>query len=465
MSWSSGTVRRARLFCAAGVLVLSCSGCAGYRDWAGLLEQRLAAGDYDGALAVLERHGRRERDRLLYQLNRALLLRMKGEYRASNAAFEEAKRLMERLEAVSVREQAGALTVNELQRSYVPEDYERTLIHVFSALNYLALDQPLEARVEVLQLDQHLRQVKSEAEAGGAFGRYFSGLLFEALGERDQALVAYRQARLAYADYPDPDALAMPRQLQRDLLRLTRALGLIEEARRLQQDFGLESDAPSDPRAGSEKEQVTPGAEVALILFSGLVPPKREVWIDAVTEDGTLVTVALPELAARPIHVQGLSLEAAGRQARGEVVEDLAVLAAEALARRRPLMLARALARAALKHEAVARARQEHAGAGLLMNVVTAATERADTRSWSLLPGQIHLVRLSLPAGWQRLRVVLLDGAGRRVQQRSWRVHLAAGELRLLAWHWIDDEDLVWPQERDAAQPVIQPAAQRRTTH
>ena len=57
-----------------------------------------------------------------------MLRRMAGEYARSNAVFEQAKDAIERLDAVSVSEQAGALAVNDMLRSYTGEPFERVLV-------------------------------------------------------------------------------------------------------------------------------------------------------------------------------------------------------------------------------------------------------------------------------------------------------------------------------------------------
>ncbi len=82
-------------------------------------------------------------------------------------------------------------------------------------------------------------------------------------------------------------------------------------------------------------------------------------------------------------------------------------------------MLARTVVRAASKialaaaAEDVVAEKDETAGriVGALANVGTLLTERADTRSWHLLPGSVSLARLRLPAGTHELTVEL-DGAG-----------------------------------------------------
>ncbi|MFQ5487713.1 MAG: COG3014 family protein, partial [Gammaproteobacteria bacterium] len=409
------------------------SACASYGDWVRQLEYELAAGNYRGALAVLEDEGRRPRDALLYLLDRALLLRMDGDFAASNAAFEEAKVLMEKFSAVSVSEQAGALTINDLQRSYSGEAYERVLLHLFAALNYLELGLPREARVEILQLDVVLGQLEAESLAAGAFARYFSGLVFEALGEADQALIAYRKAYRAYRDYPPAAALALPALLKTDLLRLTARLGLAEELARYRREFAMS--VPLTEAAPAK-------GEVIFILFSGLAPLKHETRINAVTENGELVTVAMPYYDSRLPHVRKGVLEADGVRAESEAVEDINTLAMEALQRQAPLIMARALVRAILRHEAVEKAGEEDEGLGFLVNVAGVVSERADTRSWSILPSRIYLARLALPAGDYTLQVRLQNARGELAGTRRFDIRVQGGGKRFLSLHWIDSHDL-----------------------
>jgi hypothetical protein len=81
----------------------------------------------------------------------------------------------------------------------------------------------------------------------------------------------------------------------------------------------------------------------------------------------------------------------------------------------RPTMLARTLVRAIAKvalssaAEKAVRKEDETAGeiVGLLTNLGTLLTERADTRCWHLLPGQVHMLRLRLPAGTHQLELTV----------------------------------------------------------
>lgn len=409
-------------------LTAALSGCATYGDWVGDMERQIAARDLAGALRTLdERAGGRARDAVLYELNRALLLRMAGEYMESNVAFERAKEAIERVDALSVSEQAGALAVNDLQRSYAAESHERVLLHVYSALNYLELGRPEAARVEILQLDVRLG-LEVGGGGGEAFGRYLSGMVFEALGQHDDAMIAYRKA---YAAYRRDPAVGVPPSLGRDLVRTaTRVGGLQDEWRRYRAEFGLAEEETPGPRAEE--------GEVIFLLHSGLAPLKRDDLVAAATPEGRLVSVSLPYYAPRAPVAYGARLTAGGAAATAGLVEDVAAVAVTALQREQPLILARALARAALKHEASEQADRESEALGAMVNIAGVVSERADTRSWSTLPSRIYLARLPLPPGRHAVRVEL---AGVAVT-RDYEVELAPGEKRFISLHWVSAADL-----------------------
>jgi hypothetical protein len=78
-------------------------------------------------------------------------------------------------------------------------------------------------------------------------------------------------------------------------------------------------------------------------------------------------------------------------------------------------IITRAAARAAAKY-AVVKAVRDKKGevAGTLANVGASLLERADVRSWHLLPSELTLVRLRLPAGPQRVTLRIGEGTQMR---------------------------------------------------
>ncbi len=420
---------------ARGILLaalLALAGCATHSERFAPVDASLARNDPATALQLLEKQEFGERDRLLLHLNKAMLLRMLGRHAESNRELEAAKTIIRAYDPFSVSEQTAAFFINDATIAYSGVPLERIMVHVFAALNYLELGQPEAARVEALQIDLLLRQLAEKAprpELGvDPFARYLSGMIFETLGEENDALIAYRKALEAYRLQQPVTGLPVPLALQADLLRLTRRLGLDEEHRRLKQAFGLTGTPEEAPGEG----------RVVVIVANGLAPIKREIS-DAVVDpvSGILVRISLPVYELRPSSVRQLRLAAAGRTRFAEPVEDIAALARATLDTALPAITARAMARAVAKYQMAREAGKQDNLAGLLVNMVNVMTERADTRSWLTLPGEIHMARLSLPAGRHDLELELLDDRRRVFDRRIWRqVTIRPGRLTFLGYHY-----------------------------
>ncbi len=411
------------------------SACASYGDWVGRMEQDIAREDTQAALQVLEQHaGARGKDATLYHLNRGMLLRMQGDLVASGQDFEQAKTVIEALLAVSVSEQVGALAINDAQRSYVGEPFERAFLHVYAALNFLERGAADEARVEMLQLDVLLGELERGGDlAGTALPRYLAGMVFESRGEWSDAMIAYRKAYEAYHAHPLASGVAVPPVLGRDLMRLAARLGLAEELARYRGEFG-EREEGATPRAGE--------AELIFLLHSGLAPVKQETGMVAPTPSGRLISVSMPYYQSRQPALTAAQVSAEGRVVRAELVEDIDAAARAALEKRSGAILARTVARAAVKHEASRQAGRENELAGLVLNIAGLISERADTRSWSTLPNRIYLARLAVPAGRHEARVDLIDRRGGIVETRTYPLDLLPGEKRFLSVHRVTPADL-----------------------
>ena len=74
---------------------------------------------------------------------------------------------------------------------------------------------------------------------------------------------------------------------------------------------------------------------------------------------------------------------------------------------------------------------------GLAVNLAGVFTERADTRSWFTLPGEIHLARLALPPGEYKLKIELHGKDERVLDSNEIKIALRKGEKKYLSRHWI----------------------------
>ena len=347
------------------VFFMGLTGCATFTDAFRPVEMKLASGEYEEALKLLEKSKGPERDRVLYLMNRGMVLRMMGEFAQSNAEFEQAKAISQQLQAVSVTETAGSVSINETMRSYAGEGYEIILLHLFMALNYLELGQIDSARVEALQIDVKLKEMAGTPFEQDPLSRYLMGVIFEALREYDDALIAYRHAYEAYqkvgSDYKTP----LPDLLKRDLLRLTRRQGFPDEHERYKEQFKLENWVTS--------KEMAQGGELIVFIGNNLAPLKREHIIAAQSPKGQILSISTPYYESRPLYVASVIVRADATAADGEMVENVDAIARATLERQMPAIVARAIARAVIKKKAADKAGEQN---GLLGNYSNLFTQR-----------------------------------------------------------------------------------------
>ncbi len=425
------------LFTGVAVTLALLPGCATYSDKIGRMEGLIASGKPAAALKLLEEQDSSRQDEVVYLLNKASLLHQAGEYHASNTALEQAKPLMEKYAVLSVSEQAGALAISDNLRAYPGAAYERIYAHIFAALNYLALEQLDEARVEALQLDNALSQIPIGVPAPTGFARYLSGLIFEALDEWDDAMIAYRGAYESYKTYPAAYSLPVPESLKQALLRLAGRQGLNDELQQYRDAFGVKKDEVIADGSGL--------GEVVLFLESGIAPLKRDSITAAYAADGRLLTIALPYYQSRLPTVTGANLRAAGHIAQSELLDDVGRMALAEMQREMPGIVARTIARAVVKNKTIKQSeRQGNDALGLLVNVAGIATERADTRSWSTLPNRIYVLRLPLAPGRYQLKLELRDTNGVVQGVREYNdLLVSAGSKRFISEQWVVPADLL----------------------
>ena len=414
-----------------GMLSLSMTACATYGYHLASVERQLQLGNVSEALAVLDAVDSGARNEVLYLVNKGALLRMQGDIAGSIAAFEAAKPLMRRLEARSISETVGEFSLVEGSDSYQPRPFEQLQMRVMQALNFLEAGNLDGARVEALQIDAYLGRVfDGQAPQGGdAFALYLSGLVFEANGEPDAALVSYRKAYQAYQRYPGP--ALMPNDLGERLIYLTDQLGLDSERDSFARVFPAVQLA--NVPGGSERQ-------LLVIVGTGLVP--RRIEVSQVNQDpvsGKIYRLSLPKLVSRSSRVTQVTAQLPdGGSLAGERVSALEPIARATLEEEMPGLIARAIARNVVKNAAANQAGKESEGLELFVNFVSAVVENADVRSWSTLPAEHHLVRVPLPGDARDVTVSLKDRFGVPLFQQTFDVStLAANGTAFRSLYWL----------------------------
>ena len=131
-------------------------------------------------------------------MDEALVRHYAGDYSGSNVAIERALVIIDDRYTKSISRAVFSLATSDRKLAYDPNFTERSFLHYYGALNYLALGDPLEAAVEARRLAYLLDQADETDLRPAEIGlrrsmRYFSGIVFEAAGELNDAAVAYRQ--------------------------------------------------------------------------------------------------------------------------------------------------------------------------------------------------------------------------------------------------------------------------------
>jgi hypothetical protein len=373
-------LRQAFLGFAAFALILVLPGCATYSASFAKVENAAAQRDLDGAVKSLDELKLTGADQTLHHLNKGMLLRLQGKYADSNTHLEVAKNLMEKLNAISVTEQAASVTINDTFKAYEGLPSEQLMVYSFEALNYLQMGDMDAAAVEARQFDIKqglIAEKHKEAKyLSGAFVRYLNGMVYEAAGERDSARIEMQKA---VAGYKLQNAgITVPRKLTEDMARL---------------------------KAGKKAP-----SEVVFILSNGLGPSVDEHNIRVANpgydprnpRSTAMFSLAVPKFVKRSLPVDHVVLSSGISSETSEVVEDVNSIAEQSFNDRLPTIIARGVARLVVKKTAESETNKQQQGnpmVSIFTSVMTNASERADTRSWSLLPGNIQMARLALPAG------------------------------------------------------------------
>ena len=373
------------LFIAATIcIVLGTPGCATYSAGFAKVESATANRDLNGAIKSLDELKLSGADEALHYLNKGTLLRLQENYSESNKYFEHAKNLQEKLAAISASEQLASVSVNDTMKAYEGLPSEQLMLYSFEALNYLQMGAIDDAAVEARQFD--IKQTLIAKKNGnakylsGAFVRYLNSMAYEAVGERDSARIEMNKALEGYK--AQNSSFGIPPSVIADVARL--------EARK------------------------PPSSEAVFILHNGLGPSLDEFTIRVANPNpqngSAFLSLAIPKFSKRSVPVTRITLSEGSDSVSSEIVADINDIAERSLNDRIPAITARAVARMVVKNVAAKSAKDQtkDAGAfGLLMSVAadigTAVSERADTRTWSLLPGNINMARLPLPAGKHNL--------------------------------------------------------------
>ncbi len=391
------------------------SGCAHKLDYTRLYTQ-LQNGECPAAALQIDKiqaeYGNNAE--LLYLLDSAMVHMQCQDFETAQTRFHAAERLSQELWTESISRQTASLVTNDYLLKYEGEDYERALINMMSAIGYLQSGQIDDALIECRRLDSLLalfndKYDKKNVYQEDAFGRYLSGTLNEADNQLDDAFIDYQAAFKTYLDYQKYYDTPVPAPLFEDLLRVAEAVDRIEDVKQLPIHT---ADHPW--RSFAETRAM---GKVVLLQLSGKAPLKTEGQIFIPTGSGP-VTVAFPRLRLLPqacnYHQLTLTSGIDRFDAQLALAEDINRIALKNLEDKKVRIITKTIARAVAKQvfiDSISKNKDENTEMALktALNIVNLFLERADTRSWQTLPGEIYITRLFVPPGEYAVAISACD--------------------------------------------------------
>lgn len=439
------------------LLALPLWACSTYTDHTRETQRAVAQGNVDHALVAINEHiladGPNNRpadlrsEQALYLLERAMLHQALGNY---DQAAEDMIAIDDHLEFTDFTSQTAdnilSFTYSDSSGEYRAPPHERLLLNTMNMINFLALGQDNRARVEARRF-QTMLQYYLDTDPDELFtdilglGEYISGVAFEAGTENSRAVRHYVQA-YSYGVWPEVD----DRRLI-DLINLTgyRGQGL-GDRRELVGD--LFERAAQHPRLNrDEYRQTHLRGDTLIVVQTGLVPYReaQRIGLESAVDrtyasryrsqfyDGStraqllslsssntinwlnttrLSTTNIPQNRQATLGIDNARLQLQHPiKLTEQISQEWESIATAAMA----AGISRALTRTAVGEgvsagvEALSGSSTLGSLAGLLSSTTMAIADTPDTRSWTTLPDEIHLIRLPLGEGPRELELSI-DG-------------------------------------------------------
>ncbi len=418
-------LRHPGLVCGLFFLV---SACASYTDDIKVVQTSFRAGQYGEALQKLEESPLKEqtRNRLLYLLEKAMILDRQGQRDDARKLLLKADRIVDELYTTSVSKAAATFVFNDAAQDYPGEDYEKVAIHTMLAHSFIEDGDLKSARVEAARINTRLNEINGFYEENknrykeDAYARYLAGIIYEALGEDDSAIVDYRAALKTYeGDYSKIFATRAPDQLVVALYRLLIKRNRADEAKELKKTYQLQG-----PKLEAKE---TLGEIVVLHELGEIANKERSEFVYPIGSEIVRFSFPVIRRVKSSYGRTGVKLDEE-RSEPADLAQNFDMIARETLEDRRGRIIAKSLARLILKSQMTQRAEKEFGPLGWLAgNIYGAVTETADTRSWALLPAAIKVTRLQVKPGNYDL-TIFNDGKTSRVR----KVSVKGGEVQIV---------------------------------
>lgn len=386
-----------RMCFAASLALLA--GCSTHADRLRQVRFSYYAGDLPRAGAEVDRLlEKRTRESDVLQLDRAMIDLVSGRPGDAERRLREVRDRFDHLEQKDLREGALALATDDNALAYAGENHEKVLLLSFLAISNL-MSGGGDAQAYALQITDKQQQLIQQA--GGVEEHPELADAHVALGPYLRAAIA-EESRLNFDDVIRARTMVVSyqpdfRDGQADLERAQHDVPM-------QPGHGLLYVFTLVGRGPTKEETLEVPTQAALLIADRIVSAvgKHEL-------PPTIAPIRVPKLVRRPNRISRVQVSVDGEPSGDTAtLVDVGRVALAHYEADYPAIVGRAVARRVLKKAAIYAVKDNVQGgrpgpfadiALTLAGVAWEATEAPDTRCWGLLPDQIQVLRLELPAG------------------------------------------------------------------
>lgn len=370
-------------------------------------------------------------DAQLWDTEQGRLDQMTGNFKGSQTDYAKAiqsvqqQQLAPKVQIKHILSDTGSLFVNANVIPFRLRGYEIVLLYEYQALNYLMEGDLSDALVSTRRADgeqafltqlhakallaakqkaeendlsfnpQNVKQFKAtmavaakvKSSFQNAFSYYMSAILYEAAGDYNDAFVSIKNA--LGVDPTNP-------YIQQKLLEILEERGNSQsQINQYKQSFGMKQ-PPAVPKNDGQ---------VVIAFDEAWVPLKQQVTVPIFVPGLQQVqTFVFPVYNDKPLVSQPLSIQLLqGKhfipEGNTALVTNVQALAAKALVENYPIIFTEAALRVVAKGAMTLAAGKDNWLLGIVADIYSVASNRADLRSWSTLPQDIQVMQMYLPAG------------------------------------------------------------------
>lgn len=317
-------------------------------------------------------------DRVLLFMERGLVRQAAGNYEASSKDLIAASDLVEQLQTYSVSKGAASLVVNDGVQPFRGTPFERTFIHVFTAVNHLALANWDNAAVEARRIIKSLNPEVKGDYPEDAFSRYMAGFCLEMIDDDSNAALQYRNAS----------------KLMDDMMVSPGTGHLLPKPG---------TNAPLDDAYVVPGDNPWPN-ELVCFVFIGRAPRGQESWNEHWTP-------------GRPLYAEIVhNGQVLGRSYNLADTMELSFTTTQIEAARK---VAKTVGRVILKEVVAGAVEQQTDSAALgelVRFILIGLLEQPDVRRWETLPRWLQVARVPCPPNLESFDVVFKNAAGATIR-------------------------------------------------